>query len=124
MLSAYTQLYEIEAGSLACGFFMWKAGVKGHRLGHKSDLAATDSGMAFISLLMHRNSPSTVISATQMMLMSHHDNVWGNCLLYTQQATRWITWTVTAKSVHCFALWTATHNPKALQKEGLRNIHV
>ena len=73
------------------------------------------SGIAFISVLIHKNSPSTVINVTPTKLSIHQDAVWGICPLYIQHTKKCTQWRVTAKSKHCFVLHTMNHSPKALQ---------
>lgn len=78
-------------------------------------------GIAFISERMQRNSPRTVISATHIALVIHHQNVCGTWPLTTQLNIKWPKWTVAAKSKHCLVRPTTTHIMKALHKQ---EIHI
>lgn len=73
---------------------------------------ATDTGIAFSSVLMQINSPITDISAIHARFRSHHVKVVGKPA-YIVQTIRWIKCAVAAKSRHCLALRTITHNPPA-----------
>lgn len=83
-------------------------------------------GMAFISDLMQRYSPRTVMRATQTMLTIHHQNVCGTWPLNSQHPRKWPRWTVAAKSRHCFVRPTTSHMTNALQhaKVFLTGLHI
>ena len=83
-------------------------------------------GMAFISDLMQRYSPRTVMRATQTTLTIHHQNVCGTWPLNSQHPRKWPRWTVAAKSRHCFVRPTTSHMMNALQhaKVFLTGLHI
>lgn len=83
----------------------------------RSARGAEFRGMALISVLMQRNSASTVVRARHKMFTTHQEIVCGTRPIYTVQDTRWIKYMVAAKSKHCFVLCTMYHIPKALAKE-------
>lgn len=85
---------------------------------YKSTLApAIESGMAFISVLIHKNSPHTVIIAHPITFRIHQGSVCGMWRLKIQHPRKWQKWAVTAKSKHSFALWTMYHKATALENK-------
>ena len=85
-----------------------------HTAGYKSTLWPTN-GIAFISDVMHRYSPSTVINTTQTMLIVHHQNVTGRYPLTSQHPKKCPRCTVAEKSRHCLVHPTTNHSTKALK---------
>ena len=84
---------------------------------HKSTLEVLMlTGIALSSVRMHRNSPETHITATQIMLMTHQDKNVGKHPLKYQQNTKWKKCTVHVKSKHCLVLCTTYHRPKELKE--------
>lgn len=85
---------------------------------YKSTLAPTmESGMAFISVLIHKNSPHTVIMAHPITFRIHHGSVCGMWRLNIQHPRKCKKCVVTAKSRHNLALWTIYHIATALENK-------
>ncbi len=73
--------------------------------------------MALSSVLMHRNSPATHITATHNVLITHQLQKVARAPLAYQQNRMWKKWTVHVKSKHCFVLCTTYQRPRELKNE-------